>query len=99
MHALERPRPIGTAGSDATRGLMLFARARPMGPRGVFWLKIHVANLYGMDKLSFDGRIAWVDKNMHQIRETAQQPLTGKRWWAAADKPFVFFLGGVIILS
>lgn len=82
------PPHLNQMGSDATRGLLLFDASRPLGPRGLYWLKIHLANLYGMDKLDFEGRAAWVDKNMENIEESANAPLHGRRWWQAADKPF-----------
>jgi DNA-directed RNA polymerase len=38
------------AGSDLSRGLMLFGQGRPLGPAGLDWLKIHCINLSGLKK-------------------------------------------------
>lgn len=45
-----------------SRGLLLFARGRPLGEQGLDWLYVHLANVWGngQDKLSFEGR-RWFD--------------------------------------
>lgn len=77
-------------GSDICRGLLEFGEGRPLGSNGLRWLKIHLANVFGggVDKLSYDGRIAFVDENMESIMDSAAQPLQGKRWWLKAEDPF-----------
>lgn len=77
-------------GSDMCRGLLEFAEGRPLKGTGFRWLKIHLANLYGngVDKLSYDDRVAFVDGNMENILESARRPLEGNRWWLAAEDPF-----------
>lgn len=78
-------------GSDLCRGLLEFGEGRPLGRTGLRWLKIHLANVFaagGVDKLSFDGRIAFVDDNIDDILDSAVQPLEGKRWWLKAEDPF-----------
>jgi DNA-directed RNA polymerase len=54
------------------------------------WLKIHLANLYagGVDKLSYDGRIAFTEDNLDDIFDSADRPLEGKQWWLQAEDPF-----------
>ena len=46
------PPHLNHMGNDLCRGLLCFARKKPLGERGLFWLKIQVANLYGNDKVS-----------------------------------------------
>ncbi|CAI0462469.1 unnamed protein product [Linum tenue] len=77
-------------GSDLCRGILEFAEGRPLGKSGLRWLKIHLANLYagGVDKLSYDGRIAFTEKHLEDIFDSAEQPLEGKRWWLNAEDPF-----------
>ena len=36
----------------------MFGEAKPLTDRGFRWLKIHLANLYGYDKGTFDERCA-----------------------------------------
>ncbi|KAL6600339.1 hypothetical protein ACP70R_045139 [Stipagrostis hirtigluma subsp. patula] len=77
-------------GSDLCRGVLEFAEGRPLGESGLRWLKIHLANLYagGVDKLSYDGRIAFTENHLEDIFDSADRPLEGKRWWLGAEDPF-----------
>ncbi|VAI30967.1 unnamed protein product [Triticum turgidum subsp. durum] len=77
-------------GSDLCRGVLEFSEGRPLGESGLRWLKIHLANLYGggVDKLSYDGRIAFTENHLEDIFDSANRPLEGKRWWLEAEDPF-----------
>ncbi|KAJ1423067.1 DNA-directed RNA polymerase, phage-type [Sesbania bispinosa] len=77
-------------GSDFCRGILEFAEGRPLGKSGLQWLKIHLANLYagGVDKLCYDGRIAFTENHLDDIFDSADRPLEGKRWWLQAEDPF-----------
>lgn len=87
-------------GSDLCRGLLEFAEGRPLGKSGLHWLKIHLANLYagGIEKMSYDGRLAFVENHLHDIFESADYPVNGSRWWLTAEDPFQF-LAACINLS
>ncbi|KAJ6382197.1 hypothetical protein OIU77_030783 [Salix suchowensis] len=76
--------------SDLCRGVLEFAEGRPLGKSGLRWLKIHLANLYsgGVEKLSHDGRLAFVENHLSEIFDSAENPVNGKRWWLAAEDPF-----------
>lgn len=82
------PPNLSHIGSDLCRGLLRFAVAKEVGPEGLRWLKIHLANLWGINKISFEDRVAWVDENMSNVLESAQRPLDGNMWWAKAESPF-----------
>ncbi|KAL2905252.1 DNA-directed RNA polymerase 1B mitochondrial [Bienertia sinuspersici] len=77
-------------GSDLCRGILEFAEGRPLRKSGLRWLKIHLANLYaaGVDKLSYEGRIAFTENHLDDIFDSADRPLEGKRWWLTAEDPF-----------
>jgi DNA-directed RNA polymerase len=77
-------------GSDLCRGILEFAEGRPLGKSGLRWLKIHLANLYagGVDKLSYEGRIAFTENHLDDIFDSADRPLEGRRWWLSAEDPF-----------
>ncbi|GLT66444.1 hypothetical protein SLA2020_388090 [Shorea laevis] len=77
-------------GSDLCRGILEFAEGRPLGKSGLRWLKIHLANLYagGVDKLSYEGRIAFTENHLDDIFDSADRPLDGRRWWLSAEDPF-----------
>ena len=57
------PPHLNHQGPDLCRGLLEFAEKKPLGERGLFWLKITLANLKGEDKLVFEDRIKWCDAN------------------------------------
>lgn len=76
--------------ADHQRGLLRFARGKAIGTEAAeFWFLIHGANCYGVDKVPFAERIAWVESHRQEILEVAADPLSN-RWWTDADKPFVF---------
>jgi DNA-directed RNA polymerase len=82
------PPHLNHIGDDLSRGLLVFGEAKPLGERGLRWLKIHLANLAGFDKGSFDERVDFVQKHLDQIYDSAERPLEGNRWWAEADDPW-----------
>nr|APR64221.1 DNA-directed RNA polymerase family protein [Populus tomentosa] len=76
--------------SDLCRGVLEFEEGRPLGKSGLRWLKIHLANLYsgGVEKLSHDGRLAFVENHLSEIFDSAKNPVNGKCWWLKAEDPF-----------
>ena len=76
-------------GDDLARGLLTFAEKRPLGPRGLRWLKVHLANLYGVDKLPLEERVAWADGLIERgvLRAVHDEPLGSRaqEWWQQAD--------------
>ena len=75
-------------GADNCRGLMLFGEGRPLGPDGLHWLRIHLANVYGFDKASLADRKQWAIDNTDEVRDSATNPLGGRRWWLKAEDPW-----------
>ena len=61
-----------------------------MGEKGAYWLKVHGANKFGFDKVSYDERVEWVIDNHTLILEAAEDPLSNREFWANADKPYQF---------
>uniref|UniRef100_A0A8C8VV53 DNA-directed RNA polymerase n=1 Tax=Peromyscus maniculatus bairdii TaxID=230844 RepID=A0A8C8VV53_PERMB len=76
-------------GSDLARALLEFAEGRPLGPQGLDWLKIHLVNMTGLRKCdSLSMRLAFADEIMEEILDSADNPLTGRKWWMEADEPW-----------
>ncbi|GJN93218.1 hypothetical protein Rhopal_006265-T1 [Rhodotorula paludigena] len=82
------PPNLSHIGDDMCRGLLSFGEAKPLGERGLRWLKIHLANLTGFDKASFDEREAFAMEHLDDVFDSADKPLDGKRWWLKADDPW-----------
>jgi len=86
--AYPMPPNLNHLGSDLCRGMLLFDQGKPLGKDGLSWLKIHICNLFGNNKISQTEREKWADEHMSDINDSAQNPLDGKRWWCTAEEPF-----------
>lgn len=76
--------------SDHTaRGLLLFADGKPLTDRGWYWLRVHAANTYGYDRVSFDERVRFADEMTSTMRQVARDPFVNETWHDA-DEPFQF---------
>ncbi|KAF4470126.1 DNA-directed RNA polymerase mitochondrial [Fusarium albosuccineum] len=82
------PTYLNHMGADHTRSILKFAKGKELGAAGLRWLKIHMANVYGFDKASFDEREAFSTNNLANIVESATNPLKGSRWWLKAEDPW-----------
>lgn len=69
---------------DHIRGLFKFAQEYPIGERGIWWLKVAIANCYDEDKLirrlPFEERVAWTERNLDNIRAIAANPWASLVW-------------------
>ena len=61
-------------GSDLAKATLHFHEKKPLGRRGLYWLKVAVANSFGFDKERFDKRAEWVDENWHLILAALPAP-------------------------
>ncbi|NXF24066.1 RPOM protein, partial [Rhodinocichla rosea] len=76
-------------GNDVTRAILLFAEGRPLGPKGLDWLKIHLINLTGLKKKNaLQERLEYANEIMEDILDSADHPLTGRKWWMDTDEPW-----------
>jgi len=82
------PPNLSHIGSDLCRGILLFDEPKVLGADGFRWLKVHVANLWGYNKVSFHDRMLWTENNMENILASALNPLDGDMWWLKAENPF-----------
>ena len=81
---------LNPQGADYIKGLLEFADGKALGTSGVFWLKVHTANLFGVDKVPFEDRVQWVNDNWSDIIEAGLSPLRNL-FWTKADKPIQAF--------
>ena len=75
-------------GSDNCRGLILFAEGKELTSTGLWWLKVHLANVFGYDKASFDERVKFANDHLNDIEDSVNNPLNGNRWWLQAEDPW-----------
>eukprot|EP00615_Pteridomonas_danica_P004085 CAMPEP_0114332208 /NCGR_PEP_ID=MMETSP0101-20121206/2927_1 /TAXON_ID=38822 ORGANISM="Pteridomonas danica, Strain PT" /NCGR_SAMPLE_ID=MMETSP0101 /ASSEMBLY_ACC=CAM_ASM_000211 /LENGTH=791 /DNA_ID=CAMNT_0001462801 /DNA_START=303 /DNA_END=2678 /DNA_ORIENTATION=- len=82
------PPNLNHLGSDMCRGILTFAEKKPLGPNGLYWLKVQLANLCGFDKASFQERSDWTENHMSEVYDSAQNPIHGQQWWTQAENPW-----------
>lgn len=75
---------------DSGKAMLQFATGQQLGDNGAYWLAVHGANCFGVDKVSYEDRVKWVNENHDKIVESAFNPVNGARWWAEADAPYQF---------
>jgi len=82
---------LNPQGEDLAKALLKFSEKKPLGQNGLKWLKIHGANCYGKDKVSFYDRIKWVDTHKEKIISLAQKsnPFEDE-FLQKADKKYAF---------
>jgi DNA-directed RNA polymerase, mitochondrial len=77
--------------NDVAKGLLHFAEGKQLdSEQAVFWWKVHGANCFGVDKLSYQERVKWVDENEQYILEAAHDPIASRGFWGGTDKPYQF---------
>ncbi len=82
---------LNPQGDDFAKSLLRFATKKALGESGERWFKIHGANLYGEDKISFDDRVKWVDDNRDNILAIFDTDNKFEnKFLKKADKPFSF---------
>ncbi|KAF2083461.1 DNA/RNA polymerase [Saccharata proteae CBS 121410] len=82
------PPILNHLGADLARGLLTFAKGKELGSTGLFWLKVHLANVFGYDKASLREREAFAMEHMDDIRDSCENPLNGRKWWLKAEDPW-----------
>lgn len=85
-------------GSDLQKALLEFGRGKPLGERGLFWLKVHVATCFGYDKTLFEDRAAWVDANISNIIAVADRPFDSDDF-RKADSPWCFLAACIDLVN
>lgn len=79
---------LSPQGEDFVKALLEFAEGEALGTeQAADWLAIHIANLFGVDKVSFDDRVLWTWEHDQMLRAIAADPFTNRQW-EDADKPF-----------
>jgi DNA-directed RNA polymerase len=80
------PVALQPQGQDLARGILTFADGKCVdGAEG--WLAVQVANTWGHDKISYEERLQWVEKNREMFERIAEDPIANKEWMQA-DSPW-----------
>lgn len=81
------PTHLNPQGTDLSKGLLQFSKGKRLGEDGAFWLHVHAANCWGVDKVSLSDRVEWTQNNLNAILDSALNPTDGACFWMEADKP------------
>lgn len=74
----------------STKAMLEFANGKMLDERGVYWLRVHTANTYGLDKEPFKDRVMWSIKNSQMFLDIACDPMGNISKWAYSDSPYEF---------
>lgn len=77
-------------GSDLSKAVLHFHTRKALGPHGVFWLKVSIANAYGYDKERFIDRARWTEQNWAAIENALDAPENHHEVWGT-DAPWCMF--------
>ena len=77
--------------SDQAKALLQYTDSAPLGQFGLQWLMVYAANMYGNDKIPLNDRVTFVEDNMEEFIDYANNPMDN-RGWLEADKPWSFLM-------
>jgi DNA-directed RNA polymerase len=81
---------LNPQGTDLSKSLLTFANASTVtNEEQMDWLRVHGANCYGKDKVSFADRIEFIKSIEDDIKSYAENPTTDLGW-TQTDSPFMF---------
>ena len=83
--------------SDNAKGMLTFAEGKPLSDGGLNELYHHIANMFGEDKLTHEGKVKFVENKYYEFVSMGKDPQANKGWMVA-EKPFQF-LSAVIELA
>lgn len=81
---------LNPQGTDQTKALLEFGEGQVLTDRGFYWLKIHGANCYGYDKLTYSERIKAIEAHHHEILEIYRDPIANSKYWYKTDNPLLY---------
>lgn len=89
---------INPQSTDFVKAVLQFANKKPLGKRGLYWLKVHTATCYGYDKKLFDARAVWADENLHMLRDCVDNTVDSDAF-RGADSPWCFYVAARELLA
>ncbi len=76
-------------GADLARSLLVFAEGKPLGEKGLQWLKLHAVNLTGLKKREpVQARLDFAEEILDDILDSANDPMGGRKWWLESEEPW-----------
>lgn len=72
------------------KSMLEFEEGRVLDDTGLYWLKIHTANVFGNDKDLLPDRIKWFEENEKTIIRIGKNPIENMKDWVWVDSPFEY---------
>ena len=67
-------------GPDINRGMLNFSEGKRLGKEGLWWLKVHLANKFGKDKLPLVERAQYSESILDTVHRIADDPRNNFEW-------------------
>jgi len=67
-------------GPDINRGMLNFSEGKRLGKEGLWWLKVHLANKFGKDKLPLVERAQYSESIIDTVHRIADDPRNNLEW-------------------
>jgi len=83
--------------SDNAKGMLTFAEGKPLGDSGLDELYHHIANMFGEDKLTHEGKVKFVENKYYEFVSMGKDPQANKGWMVAEEP--IQLLSAVIELA
>ena len=77
------PPHLNHMGPDPNRGMLEFTEEKEIGERGLWWIKVHLANKMGKDKLPLQERAEYAESIMDDMHRIADDPKNNLDWLQA----------------
>lgn len=90
---------LNPQGIDCQKAMLELAEAKPLGKEGVYWLKVHIANCFGFDKVALDLRAKYVDDMLHRLQEAVIIPVMHTDFWEQADSPMCAYVAALELVN
>ena len=74
------PPHLNHMGADINRGLLEFSEKKRLGETGLWWLKIHLANKIGNDKLPLNDRALYAESIIDTVHKCSDDPKNNLEW-------------------
>ena len=75
---------LNIQGNEYRKASLRFHNKEKLTDKGIYWLKVDLANTFGLDKETFDKRVSFIDKHISSMLSNPDE------WISKADEPLLF---------
>ena len=71
--------------------MLTFAEGKPLNDSGLNELYHHIANMFGEDKLTHEGKVKFVENKYYEFVSMGKDPQANKGWMVA-EEPYTILI-------